>query len=762
MAVLPSDFAAVMHGVAIYGGVVVVAALSGVVGQALLRVSGFDARMPVAPAIGVVALIVVADDTIRLPGAGLTAIGAWALVGVVSLIVLHGRVAAPSPDMVVVFALVVIVGSLPYLANGRFGFVGTGIVDDMALHGTWAEGLRTGNPFLTASLGDYPTGGHALAGAIASLTVTTAQFSFDAVLLIVPALTGVAALAAMQGLGRWSRLLAATLSGIPFLIAGHISRANFKEPIVAMALLAFVLLLRRGTSRRTVAGLALGVVIAGTAETDGLTAVLWFIGIVLVWAVVVVTSDPGAARRRIRAAIRSVQATTIVAVTAMLPEATHLLNFSANTSTGGFPNLVSMRALLGPWISGQLQLPPSSQPLADALSALGTVAAVFSLTWWLRRRDYLVPAGVAGCFILYLAVRQVANPYITTKALAEGAPLMMVMITRPLLSARRSSSLPRVARYTVVVAAATFTAASLWSSITVLRNANVGSHVQDEELAKIRAIARGKPTLFLGVDDFFLWQLRGTVPLNTAGAIPFPLRAGVPPTALMDIDAVAPGWLARADYLLQTRTEFASAMPSNWRLVTTTRLYELWERIGRDRPRLTLASGSGFGAMLDCKTFKGLRISRMNGRALVRPEPILGGAWMAPDGAPLPSTGLPAGDIGIQRLPLPPGSWSISLQYQSPVEISIRSRGMRVRLPANLDPMGPYWPVGDVTSRGQPIEFTLSPVRPVLPISERSAYLGGLVATRLGGQSRMVTLSRACGQYVDWYEVGAVRAASRG
>jgi hypothetical protein len=749
-----------MHGLAIYGSVLLVAAWSWLVGQAVLRVSGFAQGSPVAGAVGALLLIALADDTIRLPGAGLTAIGIWALVAGLSLWVLGGKVAPPSREAVGVLLFIALLTSLPFLANGRFGFVGNGIVDDMAAHGTWAEGLRTGNSLLlagtplgpTSPLGDYPSGGHALAGVMASLTATTAQYSFDAELILIPALTGVAALEAMAGLGAWRRWIAGVLAGVPFLIAAHLSRANFKEPIVAMALLAFTLLLRQGSLRRPRAGVALGLLIAATAESDGLTVVAWFAAIAVFCALAHVMCTRPDIRRVLKDTIWALVATGSIAIVAMLPEATHLLGFSANTSGGGFPNLVSMRSLLGPWIAPQLTVPPPNNSLGVLLSAMAVVAAVGSLIWWLRRHDWLIPAGAAASFLMYLVVRHQASPYIATKALAEASPLVMVTIVRPLLSTGPAIGRARVIRPALWLAAAIFVVSSGWSSVTVLREANVGSHAQDDDLSRVRTIIKGKPTLFLGVENFFTWKLRGARLLNDAGPEPFPLRPGTTVADLMDVDAVAPEWLAKADYVLQTRSEFTSTMPGNWRLVATTLLYELWQRTGPESEREVVEPGSSYGTTLDCHTPAGRRISRLPGYALVRTPPVIGTGWVTAAGVPLPASTLPAGSTAYERLALPAGRWKLSLQYQSSVGLVVRSPGVRASLSSDLDPAGPYWPAGEASSNGQWITFSLTADRPPLPISSRSAYLGAFVATRADAPPRMVPLSRACGAYVDWYQ----------
>jgi hypothetical protein len=214
----------------------------------------------------------------------------------------------------------------------------------------------------------------------------------------------------------------------------------------------------------------------------------------------------------------------------------------------------------------------------------------------------------------------------------------------------------------------------------------------------------------------------------------------------------------RLRWFITSNTPYASAPPPGVRLVRRTRSFALWERTGTVAPRSVLrAEQNGPGAVLDCSTPYGRRISRKSGTALVRSRPVVG-EWDGWHG-----DASDAGSTATRTLNLPPGRWDLSLQYVSRNAIDVTANGVRATMPASLDRMSPFFYVLTVRGGG--------PVRISVHVHELGALgrllgssghtralnshefqpLGRIAATRHGDRDRTVPLARACGRYVDAY-----------
>ncbi len=67
-------------------------------------------------------------------------------------------------------------------------------------------------------------------------------------MLAIPALTALVAYGALDGLRPWPRALAAALVSLPYLAAAYLAQEAFKEPIIALFVLGFALLLPRSAT----------------------------------------------------------------------------------------------------------------------------------------------------------------------------------------------------------------------------------------------------------------------------------------------------------------------------------------------------------------------------------------------------------------------------------------------------------------------------------------------------------------------------------
>jgi hypothetical protein len=215
------------------------------------------------------------------------------------------------------------------------------------------------------------------------------------------------------------------------------------------------------------------------------------------------------------------------------------------------------------------------------------------------------------------------------------------------------------------------------------------------------------------------------------------------------------------DWVITTSAAEQSQAPSEFRARLRTGDFTLWQRTGATGGRRTLYEPLGPGAPFDCTDPSEAPLARVNGSATVfTVQPVVGKVWS-------PSPELTESRPAQQRIHLTPGRWELSIQYASTQALHINASGPGLATPglstslrANLLFRGPspYYPVGtiDVEKEGE-VRFDVSVGDPPLVGralgTESKAYLGGLAATLADPARDSVPLNRACGRYLDWYEV---------
>ncbi|HEY5287866.1 MAG TPA: hypothetical protein VIJ50_12240 [Solirubrobacteraceae bacterium] len=750
---------------AIYVTIILVCLSSIVLGQAILRICGYASDTNLAPALGFSALIVLSSAVFWLPGHRVTG---GIIVAIVSL--LAGAYAIQSgcrPRAAPVITALITLGavSVPFFVNRHSGIIGVSIDDDFAAHLTWASSLYT--PSIDAAVYPYyPLGPHVLAASMAGLLGTTLEPTFMGVLMAIPILAALTARAALARMTALAQVIGGVLVGIPYLVASYLAEGNFKELMMGLILLGFALTLRqlsRDRDWRDRRAVVLGIMVAASMLIDGRVGAVWPLAAASLWVVAELLS----AKRMpswttTRQAIGFIAIGVLAAFVASLSEFLRLLHFSGNVPGGNVTSYISPSEVLGIWFSGDFRNSPVNVFGAGLFVGLALMVAVYAAVWWIRRRDFAVPAAAASSLILYIGVRQDTGPYLTAKALAMVAAPVMLYLVAPLVSVWNRDIRSDIGRLAVGLVALVFVVGALWSSGFALRYARVNSDERANELVSIAPLTHGEPTLYLAEDDFAFWELRGarlSSPLEygAASETPFEMRKANAIGAAVDVDSIVPGTLDRFRYLVTTTSQFASEVPANWRLVAATRNFELWRRSGSTVPRSILAEGNAPGALLDCGTSLGRRIQQSSDVAGVWDTAPVGPAFSWSIGA----TALPANAQGFvtaltgstltQNLSLPPGRWEISLAYQSPAHLYLTMGNLRAVIPSDLANIGPFWRVGDVTSTGAPMTATLKlqPMR--LDLAEQSAAVGGLAAVSLPRRIDIVPIVRACGRYVDWY-----------
>lgn len=750
------------------------------VGQAVLSLCGRCEGTWLAGPVGLASLLVVCGIVAGLGGEGTAIAVAFLFAGVASAVGLgwvglrHGL----EVPALAAAGLAALAAAIPFIVAGSVGILGVGLVnDDMASHlllADWIDERFRPEPVLIDQ--GYPLGPHALVAGLASLLHASSIDVFAGLVLAIPMLTALVAFAALDGLRPWPRALAAGLVSVPYLAAAYLAQEAFKEPIIALFVLAFALLLPRVRGWRD--AIPLGVIAAGTTYVYSFPGLAWLAGVAIVWGALELLRARASARGAAeapsawsRAPVLAVGTGLAVLVVLMLPELGRLADFGdfralhpdrANEGgLGNLPGQLSPLEAFGIWPTSEFRLSAGANSLPAIVFYAGglfaIVALALGLPGWIKRHGTAIPAALLSAAVLYLLARALGTVYTSAKALAIGAPLITLIAVGGLLAADRRP---------LRLLALAFGIAAAASSFLILRQAPVAPESHIEELAEIRPLVAGEKLLFEGRDNFVLYGLRGSKPFTSVKNFYDPYYVK-PNTELadafakFDFDSVDARTLARFPYVLTTRAAYASGPPPGYEVVHQTPSYVLWKRDGGVGDRVPAERDAAPGRTRSCEGGE-----RPTGRAAIfTAEPVVA------DASDWSSTTVRDDSPATIELSLPAGSWRLSLQYDASRPLTLSADGEAIaELPGNLDYRGPapFWPAGAIeTNARTTVEITAAVERP--PLAGRLlgassvAHLGAIAASPAGGGyarggeaplpgegERLVPAERACGAYADW------------
>ena len=721
-----------------------------------------------------------------------------------------GRVGSrPLMTGVLVVAIVLLIAAIPFALNARTGVLGEGIYsNDHAVHLYWADWLQNEIGPKPKGIGwGYPVGPHALVASVAEASGIAVEEVFNGLLLAIPALTALTALAILGGLPPIRRVAAASLVGLPFLAAAFLAQSSFKESALALFVLAFALALaalsREGPTepkegsgpstgvtegahpdRALVAGIA--VLAIASVLSFSIPGLAWFGLGGLVWLVVELIAgrlpfsfaDIGAGIRR---AWPLLAAGAVVLIVLAIVEAGTISRFAerireVQESQGRLAGRLPPWEALGVWPRGDFRVATRAVDGAEVAIAFSLLSAAVAAVWWIRRRQYAIPALVVTALAIFLVARGTSGIHVEAKALIVAAPLVMLFLVRGLLEGEvRGASAWRIALGGLFVGLATV------STLLVLRATPVGTEAHVDELSELRDRVAGKEVAYLSLDRFAPYRLRGAERVQSPGGyIPNKLRSRPnrrwTQGEAIDFDTLETDVLDRFGYAITTGAAYGSSAPENWDPVARTENYVLWKRNGRAPAREILGEAPAPGASAGTSSPPCDAAGTKGGTAAF---------WVTPpvlaDNDPWKPTGeIEAGESARVELLLPDGRWAISLQYNSEVPLNLRADGLETDLPAALDGFysngagkGPFWPAGELKTDGGTTDFEVAadeaPALSRLVRAERRAWLGDLAAVKLagegveaekdpagpgGGEAGPVAtspLSAGCGRYIDWY-----------
>ena len=323
-------------------------------------------------------------------------------------------------------------------------------------------------------------------------------------------MTALVAFEALDGVRRLPRVVAAALVALPYLAAAYLAQEAFKEPIEALFVLAFALLLPTATTARR--AIPLGVIAAGSVYAYSFPGLFWLAGTAAIYIGIRAPKAfcQGANRRRSPA----LGAALVVLLVLTAPDLGRIVDFTgfrafkSATISGGLGNLrhqVSPLEALGIWPASDFRLSASDASGPTAAFYLGALVAAaalaFGLPRWIRRHGPAVPAALATAIVVYVGARLFGTVYTSAKALVIAAPLVTLISFGGLLL--RDAGLARR------LLAAALAAGIALSSFLVLRQAPVGPPNHADQLAELRPLVQGHDVLFLGRDNFVAYELRG-------------------------------------------------------------------------------------------------------------------------------------------------------------------------------------------------------------------------------------------------------------
>lgn len=729
-------------------------------GQAALRLAGAGEWSWLAPAVGLSVAMLVASPTADLPGESTTVA---ILLGLLTVAAATWCLSSPehTPPLsgLLAAAPVALLVAVPFLAAGRGGILGVALNNDMSIHLLIAEDFLSSAAAESYALPpDYPIGPHALSAALSRGLDTELPLAFSGWSLAIPVINAWTALAVARHASWFGKAVLATVVGLPFLVAAYYGEGAFKEVVQTGLVMAVVLSLsgcgpRLGRGRWVPFALLLGGIVcvyslAGWPWPLAIAG-LWLAGLLAIQAARRQLHEvPGAVRRELPA----LGIGLAVLVITLLPQVHRMWEFLALREGTGITR-DNLGNLVGPlpgweafgvWNNPDFRLPASPAFTAGMWTAFVLALVLFGAYWAFRRGRWLLPLSAATAMVIWRVSEHSQSPYVSAKALVIASPLLLLLAVLPLVD-REPGRGPPVPLLLVPLLGLVLFLRVGGDDLRALRWSPVGPTDHAHQLEAFRPLTTGKPTLFLGNDEYMYWSLAGS-PVDPAAfvsmpAVQFRPQKGWEYGQPLDFDSIRAGAFNEYRWIVTPNDAASSAPPPQLRLVSSTRDFRLWRRVGQVRERSILNEGEWPGAVLRCDTQRGRAILDEARLASVRRPPIV---------ATVPSA--TAGSTVSARIDLPAGEWELQTPYTSPLPVQVSAPGLRATLEANLDRVGPRLPIGRVTVRRQrPLPITFEVDDTALAPPTAVAIFNRVVATPAWRPGRIVPIGRACGKYVDWY-----------
>ena len=550
-----------------YASATAVCATSLAIGQAAITLCGRREWSWLSPAVGLGLLCALCWATVRMPGDGIVSAIAALVVTAAAAFYLPGRIAGWREAVAVgapVAVLALVAASLPFVAEGHFGILGTSFNPDMSQHLLAADRLADGQSSQLLNQG-YPLGPHSIVVALSKGLGTGLVQGFSGLTVAVAVLASLTAIGALRAISPGRRIVGALLVGLPYMVASYFAQGAFKETMEALFVLAFAIgllgLSRAAPEERAawagspLQGVPLALIAVGAVYAYSFPGLSWLALTAAVWAALELLRTAGGRGDLARRAARPTALALLVLAVLVAPEIGRMADFRSfetfDPNGPGLGNLfgqISPFEALGIWPSGDFRLTPGDGAVPAvgyyAGVALALVLLVVGLRWAWKRHDNAIPAALAAAVALYAAARIGGTPYTTAKAVAMISPAATLLIVRPLLALPPGRPEPSVPGILAPLAAAAFLVSAAVCSALALANAPVGPTTYSPALTELRPLLASSSTIVLAPEDllanqhgtpYLAWELRGgrvcIAPENEGGgAVPHGARYVLAPT----------------------------------------------------------------------------------------------------------------------------------------------------------------------------------------------------------------------------------------
>lgn len=731
-------------------------------GQAVLRLAGAGEWNWLAPPVGLSVAMLLAVSANHLPGRCVTLA---IVLGIVTLTAAVWCLRAPPhrPPLTGLLAAapVFLLTLVPFLAAGRAGILGVTVDNDMAPHLSFVSNYLSAAGAVTNVIpSDYPVGPHAMVALLTKGLGLRSELAFSGWTMAIPVINAWTVLAVARRASWFGKVVLATVVGMPFLIAAFYGEGSFKELVQAGFVMAFTLYLGGYAPRlraRT-RWVPVALLVGGMISVFSLAALPWPLVIGGLWALGLLALKTWHRQLRqvpgiVRSELPALGIGLGVLIVVLLPQAHRMLEFvRLRNGSSGIPadslgNLVGRLPgweAFGVWNSADFRLPAAPAFTAGMWTAFVLGLVLFGAYWAFRRGRWLLPLAAVGTLLIWKFSDGSQSPYVTAKALVIASPLLLLLAALPLVD-RESRPRPTWSWLLVPLLGLVLVFRVGTDDVRALRFSPVGPTDHAKQLETFRPLLAGKPTLFLGNEEFIGWELAGVpvraVALANLPNLPLRPRKGWEYGQPFDFDSLWASTLNEYEWILTYHDAASSAPPAQLRLVRRTDDFDLWKRVGRIPERSILPEGEWPGRVLDCDSVDGRAILAKGGVAAVRALPKV---------ALVPSA--LAGDTVSVPLDLPVGTWELEMPYMSPYPVQVTAPGLKTVLPANLDRLGPRLPVGHlVVRRRGPISISFHVEDTALAPPTAVAALNKLIITPAGERDQIVPINEACGKYVDWY-----------
>ncbi|HEX4752434.1 MAG TPA: hypothetical protein VH268_06020, partial [Solirubrobacterales bacterium] len=368
-----------------YAAALAVCVASLAIGQAVISLCGRRRWSWASAPVGLAILGAVCWATVRMPGHGeISAIVVLVLVAA-SLAYLQGRgVWREALTGWPVLVIAAIAASLPFIVEGHFGILGTSFNPDMSQHLLAADQLARGHSGQLIRQG-YPLGPHSIVVALNKGLDIGLVKGFSGLSIAVAVLAPLTALAAFRDRRPALRTAAALVVGLAYVVASYFAQGAFKETMLALFLLGFVLCLREANREPVDSPLRFvpaALIAMGSVYVYSFPGLLWLVGAGVVWAIVEFGlgwfRDSDRARASASQLVKPALIGVGVLIVLVAPEIGRMIDFhkfeTFDPNGPGLGNLfgqISPFEALGIWPSGDFRLAPGDGAVPAAAYYLG-------------------------------------------------------------------------------------------------------------------------------------------------------------------------------------------------------------------------------------------------------------------------------------------------------------------------------------------------------------------------------------------------------